>query len=150
FTGSRVSSVNSVAITPRGEVLAAGCANGALQLWDPATGKELPRLQASTPRVDDQLASVAFSPDGKLIAAAGRIEEIRVWDVRTGKLLQRLGQGEAEYGDLSFSADGKTLLCTADRAVRVWDVATWREVVPLGGPYRAVTAVAFTPDGKQL
>ena len=65
------SSVNKLTISPRGDVLAAGCANGVLHLWDSATGDELRKLEGPSEGDHNGVSSVRFSPDSKMIAAAG-------------------------------------------------------------------------------
>src|SRR5438309_1027930 len=56
--------VYSVALSPDGQVVAAGSYNSAVRLWDTTTGKELHCLDGH--RWDVYLA---FAPDGKTLAA---------------------------------------------------------------------------------
>jgi WD40 repeat protein len=44
------------------EVLARGCADGTVRLWEVATGRELQVLA-----LDDEVRALAFSPDGALL-----------------------------------------------------------------------------------
>jgi WD40 repeat protein len=58
-------------------MLATAGDDGAVRLWDLATGTELRRVGGPAER----LRSVAFSPDGRMLAAAGGDADIRLWDL---------------------------------------------------------------------
>ena len=75
--------VYSVAFSPGGQILASGSADGAVKLWDAASGKSTATLRGHT----DRVWSVAFSPDGKTLASgAGRMDKsIKLWDVPAAK-----------------------------------------------------------------
>jgi len=64
-------SVNSVAYSPDGKLLASGGSDGVIKLWHVPTGSELRALSGHA----DAVRSVAFSPDGKVIAS-GSAERI--------------------------------------------------------------------------
>jgi WD40 repeat protein len=69
---------SSVAFSPDGKVLAS-VGDGAVRLWDAATGECVRELEGRPGRS----RQVAFSPDGNTLAAAGRT--IWLWDVPVGK-----------------------------------------------------------------
>lgn len=110
------------------------------QLWDVATGRELPHLNGGHP-IDG-----AFSPDGRLVVTRG---EIHVCEVATGKRLATL---PADYIEgAAFSRDGRYLATIASRdAVHIWEVATWTRLKVLKGHRDRPTALAFTPGGQLL
>ena len=79
------------------------------RLWDTATGKELPPLDAKNNR---SVRLVAFAPDGKHLATSD-YTTIRIWDWRAGKEVNSFRQAlqsSFDLGALAFSPDGKTLL----------------------------------------
>ncbi len=69
--------VHSVAFSPDGRTLASGAADGAIILWDVATGERLRTLQGHA----DMVLNVAFSPDGRTLASASEDGTIILWDV---------------------------------------------------------------------
>ncbi|GAB4461277.1 MAG: hypothetical protein Kow0070_18660 [Anaerolineales bacterium] len=142
--------VRSVAFSPDGSLLAAGCEDGSLRLWNVATRQPLGEPLTGHSR---DVNSVAFSPDGTLLASGSWDNTLRLWDVATR---QPLGEPLTGHGgdvnSVAFSPDG-TLLASGseDETIRLWDVATRQ---PLGEPLRGhsdyVISVAFSPDGTLL
>jgi WD40 repeat protein len=152
----RYAGVSSVAFTRAGGSLAAGNADGTIQLWDLATA----RVKATISADAQGVWCMAFSGDGKLLASGGTDRVVKLWDVGSGKLKARLkGHQEGKVamcGDtimsVAFSGDGKLLASAgADGTIRLWDVATGSPgTVLIASPDRPAGAVAFSPDGTLL
>ena len=140
-------SVNSVAYSPDGKLLASGGSDGVIKLWHVPTGSELRALSGHA----DAVRSVAFSPDGKVIASGSADQTIILWDALSGRQLRSLKGHTAGILSIAFNSNGQTLASSADdQKIKVWDIATGAEKRELSGHERTVTALAYSPDGKLL
>jgi RNA polymerase sigma factor (sigma-70 family) len=147
--------VTSLAFSPDGKLLAAGCADGKLRLFDGRTG-ELKKVW------DDDVARawwVVFSPDGKTLVSQSSDKTVKVWDVETAKVLRTLEGNKASVMAAAFSPDGK-LFATGgivrenDRVtggeVILWDAHTGDLKHNLPGLTVPVSTLSFSPNGKTL
>ena len=136
------------AFAPRGDLLAAGCRDGRVKLWDAASGVEAAELPGGGVAVRD----LAFSPNGSLLAVGYDDGDctVRVWDVATRTVVRQLrGHAQGVYA-LAWNRAG-TLLATGslDRTARLWDAATGACVADLAHG-TVVYGVAFSADGRLL
>jgi WD40 repeat protein len=147
--------------SPDGKVLAVGATQG-FTLWDPGTGKRLPR----PPELKGWVWSFAFAPDGKTLAVTdGDKQWVQLTDWPTGKA--RLAFGSKSDGTLAlaFSPDGKTVATWVvplgaggkyekvprdEGVISLWEVATGRRRAQLPGHTGRVTSVSFSADGRFL
>jgi WD40 repeat protein/serine/threonine protein kinase len=124
-TGQLISSaapegmVESVAFSPDGRSVVAGCSGGLTRVWDAATGE--PRSPVW--RHGMRASSTVFSPDGHLVATAGADRSARVWDVATGQpVTPPLWHDHLVLG-IEFSRDGRQLRTwSRDGLARLWDL----------------------------
>jgi RNA polymerase sigma factor (sigma-70 family) len=146
-------SVTSLAFSRDGKLLAAGCADGKLRLFDGRTG-ELKKVW------DDDSARwwVVFSPDSKTLVSQSRDKTVKVWDVEKAKVLRTLQGNKASVLAAAFSPDG-TLFATGgivredDKVtgeVILWDAQTGDLKHTLPGLTMPVSTLSFSPDGKTL
>ena len=146
--------MRSVAFSPNGKTLAAGCGGG-VALWEVARQARLadkPLLVVASP-----VLSVAFSPEGESLAAGGG-GGVVLWDTARWERLAEMPLSDAEslVESVAFSPDGKTLAAGTEldigAGVVLWDVTQRRRLAeePLAVAANRVTSVAFSPDGKTL
>jgi WD40 repeat protein len=142
-------SVNALAISPGGKILASASSQGTICLWEMPSGKGLHTLTGH----EGAVLCIAFSADGRLLASAGADRRIRIWDVSSGEELQRCYISAGTVRALAFSADGQFLASAGDfhvRSLRLWIVKRGLEVDQSFFNHTPMTAVAFSPDGKTV
>jgi len=157
----------SVALSPDGKTLAV--TNGAsIQLWEVATGKELPGLKGP----QNGVFTITFSPDSKTLAGRGGDQVIYLWDTSTAKEIRQIKNKPPEnrpgvvfinvWGgsspSLAFSPDGKTLASgetefeqrKVSASIKLSEVETGKEIRRIPCEQNNVSGVAYSPDGKVL
>ncbi len=126
--------------SPDGKVLAIGCMNRTVHLWEVATGRELPPLT----RLPGPPYALAFVADGGSVVTSDGYH-LQIWDLAT----RRVGlQVEAGYA-FAVSPDGKTLATAGGHALLLWRTADGT-MLPTGGHSAPLQSLAYAPDGKLL
>ncbi len=110
----------SLAISPDGELLAAGGLSNNIHLWQLALNAK-PVILAPLENSPSLVWSLSFSPDGNLLAAGGSDRLLRVWDVKRGTLLVSAASHLGTITSLAFSPDGCCLVSGGlDATLRLW------------------------------
>jgi WD40 repeat protein len=156
-------------LAPRGQLIT-GKADGSVQLWDPATGRELGAFQGH----EQGVTQLAFTPDGTRLATASDDGTVKVQEWATRRVLHTL-KGIPGRGRLAFTSGGGRLTAAWSDAfsatAKVWEMATGRELhnqswrdtsadrrvggLPLGPdgevmPTERLPLPVFSPDGNRL
>jgi hypothetical protein len=144
------------ALSPAGTLAAFAegeCLSGspAIQLWEVATGRELPPVQVRARGEDLIVVAMTFSHDDQLLAVGWSDEAIELYRPRTGRLLHRLEGHKGPVRALAFSPCGRALGSGGeDGTVRLWEVSGGRERYRFVGHEGPVNALAFGEWGYTL
>ena len=137
--------LNSVAVAPDGEIVAAG-ADGKVYFLSPQ-GELRGDVQASpTP-----IIAVAISPDGKLVAAAGIRGSVAVIERKDTQARAHLVGPGLPVWSVAFFPDSRTLLTGGtDRTIRRWDAVSGEPIgaVVVGAPDDPLAAYAGDPGAQ--
>jgi RNA polymerase sigma factor (sigma-70 family) len=147
--------VGNILFSPDGKTLAT-FGSSEVRLYDPATGREQPRLRAGS----WWWRAVAFSPDGKTLASAeGHGLAIRIQDLAAGAP-RATPEGHTNYPHvIDVSPDGKRVASgDHDRLIFVWDATTGQPITRFPGDnwngycaFSADQTMLFSPrDGDQI
>jgi RNA polymerase sigma factor (sigma-70 family) len=108
--------ISSVAFSPDGKLVLAGCMDNVLRVFELSTGTER-KLEGHT----KQLLGAVFTPDGKRILSGSYDQTVRLWDVESGKEVCRFFGHDNWVWGVAVSADGKFGLSgSLDKTVRLW------------------------------
>jgi WD40 repeat protein len=138
--------VASVAWHPDGELLATGCYDHKIYVWDWLAGRTTGVLTGHTWEV----ATVTFSHSGDLLASYGHDRTIRLWDHRAGTLLltappsRSLAFSRDDRHFIALSREGRTTLPRLDvpAEFRLFEGHSRRRAV--------VQDIRFHPRGRLL
>ena len=157
-------SVQSLAYSPDGLMLATASIDRSVRLWNAETGELRTELKGHAYHIN----AVAFSPDGRRLASAGSDNQVRLWDTTTHECARVLsgnagmrggsgvGSGSGSDGDvrfacLSFRPDSRKLCCgVSDWCVWIWDLATFEVEDKLEGHKDNIHSTIYSPDGKLI
>jgi WD40 repeat protein len=148
------SPVYSVAFHPGNKVVAAGCHDNAVRLYD-VSGKEAKELAGFTTH-KEAVTAVAFSPDGKTLASGSNDKTVKLWafDGTDAKERSVLAGHSAGLSAVAFSPSGRTLATgCGDGTIRTWALPAGpkpKERISHQGPKGAVTSLSFSASGTTL
>lgn len=155
--------VRSIAFTPDGTAVIAGCDDGKIYVWDLPAGKLRTTLEGHR----GQVCAIALASDGKTLAScAGTFEpgssgrrELKIWDLARAKWLRDIECTDdlctGSTRSMAFAPDTDLLAaaCIAPfRGIRVWNTTTGKEDRRFTYNHNEgfPLALAISPDGKQL
>ena len=147
FQGDRFFTLNSLAFSPDGKLLAVGLGTGLSVFtveWD------LTPFEGHFEPFKRPVNSITFSRDGALLACGADDTGVRVYDVRSGSLLWRREHSQS-VGTVAFSPDGRFLASgSGDNTIRLWGARDGKVEDILQAPGRTVKSVVWHPGGSLL
>jgi WD40 repeat protein len=139
--------VNTLAISPDGQILVSGSADKTIKIWNLSTGKELRTLTGHSNPVN----SIVISPDGQTLVSGSADKTIKIWNLSTGQEIRTLTGHSNPVNSLAISSDWQTLVSgSADKTIKIWNLSTGQEIRSITGNFSYVNALAISPDGQTL
>ncbi len=140
--------------SPDSAVLAVGCKNSTIQLWDYKTRE----LKGIIPGPGPPVTALAYSDDGRFLAAGYDNGCLIVWSIESCNIFATLVDKEQE-GKLAhrkkitclvFTRENALLVSSGDELIKVWDIRDKSMKSRLFGHLADVVSVAASPDGRHL
>ena len=141
------SSINTVALSHDGKILASGEDNKNIKLWNLSNQQ----LMGNFPGHSQSITAVIFNDNDTVLATASNDQTINLWDVKTLTKIHSLTGHSHAVKSLAFHPCGQILASGSwDKTIKIWDVNTGLALNTLTGHKLQVNAVAFSPQGQLL
>jgi len=112
------SPVRCVAFAPQARLLAVGCDEGTVDVWDLSGPTRIRSLDGHIATV----YSAAFSPDGTRLATCGNDGALRLWDCDSWERVLDRRDHSSYVHSVRFSPDGTRIVtASGDGTLRLWD-----------------------------
>jgi len=142
------SCINSLAFSPKGDLLAAALDSGWIELYSLQTGKMVGALEGQT---TSEVWTICFSPDGSNIISGALDRAVRIWDVRERECRWALRGHDEWVNGVAVSNDGSTIVSgSGDKTVRFWDTKRMQCRSTLRGHTDFVRSVCVSEDSKTV
>ncbi|HEX2869435.1 MAG TPA: hypothetical protein VHO03_20495 [Ignavibacteriales bacterium] len=139
--------ITAMAFSPNDQLLAGGCEDGTVCVWDVKTKALLQTIMG----VSGQINALEFSPDGNFLAVAPKSNNILIIDTKSWTTAQTLSKHAFALNSLTFSRDGSILASASDDGTIVlWNTSRWAVSRVINTQEPSVKSVAFRPDGQVL
>jgi WD40 repeat protein len=142
-------SLNALAFSLKGDLIAVGCSDGTHVL--DATNGRLVRYFEQIAQYG--VSSVAFAPDGqRIVTGTGNwSDNVSIWDISSGKELHQLSGHAKGISGVAFSPDGLLVLSGGyDGTARMWNATTGKPLHVLRlDSGSSVNAVVFAANGTR-
>jgi WD40 repeat protein len=136
-----------LAFSPDGQLLATGCKDKSIPLWD--VSKRADR-RVLTGAKDRTYGSLTFSPDGSLLLTPCGSAGVYLWDVRDAKPKHILQHSGYFTRSALFSPDGKWIVTGGwDGTTRIWNAASGEGRATLTGT-GSVDGLQYAADSELL
>jgi len=140
-------SVTSLAFSPQGNLLASGCLDQTICLWQTSGWG----LNCTMTNTGPGITTLAFAPNGQTLFSGDQSGNITAWAASGANWspAQRWSGHTDTVWSLACSADGAKLVSGGDDSqVKVWQTATGAAVTNLISHTAMITRTCFAPDGS--
>ena len=139
-------SYHAIAWSPNGRLLAGGCDDGCVYLWESAEGTLRTKLSGH----QGWVWSVGWSPDGRYLSS-GASGELFIWDVEIGERVQTLAGSSGVVSALAWCPNGKGLVSGDSNGTLNWWNIELEECMSIQEAHQGIIrCLKVSPDGKSL
>ncbi|HZX97572.1 MAG TPA: protein kinase [Myxococcales bacterium] len=139
------SGIEAVAISRKGDRIAAALGDGSIRMLDAAA-----QTRRTLEPQEGKVSVLAFSPDGEVLAAATGERRLITWNTESGDRLAS-GDSGALVRDVEFSPDGAQIVTAgADGMIRLFRADDLAVAAALEGHAGPVTSASFASDAGSL
>lgn len=136
---------SAVAINPNCRAIAAGRADGKIDLWEVSTAQFGESIDAGPAAITD----LAYSPDGATLASGDAAGGVKLWKLVDGARPLELAAHQGAVLCVRYSLDGKYLLTGGeDKIGRIWNASDGTPQEVIYGEGSRISGVASSPDGR--
>lgn len=136
--------INTLVLSPAGQIMLSGNANGSIGIWHLQTGILLSALTGHEAAV----SAIGISRDGKFLASGSEDATIKIWNLASQRLLHTLKGHTAAVTAVAFSAGAGILVSSGeDESLKFWSLNSRTALYSLSAHAGGVNAVTFNPDG---
>ncbi|MBO13595.1 MAG: hypothetical protein CMJ68_22945 [Planctomycetaceae bacterium] len=112
-------SLNTVALSADGSLLATGSYDRTIIIWKTATGKRHVEMTGHNGPVFD----VAFDPRNRFLASASGDRTVKLWNLKTGTRLDTFIEPTKGQNTVAVSPDGRFVVSGGiDNRIRAWEI----------------------------
>jgi WD40 repeat protein/energy-coupling factor transporter ATP-binding protein EcfA2 len=141
--------INSMDLSPDGQVLAVGRAEGSVLLINLVDKEKSSLFQSNT---NEDITSVEYSINGNFLAVGDMTGIVRLIDPASGEVKYNLSGHKAMVNQIAYSHSGNRLATASfDHSVRIWSLNNpYRQPIILNDHEDWVWSVEFTQNDKYL
>lgn len=137
--------IESLAVSPDGEILATGENTGIIKLWEIKTGALYETLISPDCQPWHGVDALAFSSDGQFLVSSSE-----VWDLKRNKRLYNFTPEAIWAHSIAISPDCQSFAVTGDmdKTAKLLNVRTGQIIRQFKGHLKSLRALAFHPNGQ--
>ncbi len=141
-------SIEALAYSPKGSILASGSLDDTIKLWKASNGNLIRTLRGYG-KVGS-VCSIAFHPKGDVIAVGSCYAPVKLWRVSDASLIRFVTEYSELANSIAFNPSGTILAHGSGANIRFWDANGTNLIRTISGHGSDVRSVTFSPNGEVL
>ena len=99
---------------------------------------------------NDKILSSVYSKRRNLLATMNASGRMKLWRSRNGSLLRSYKMPSANFSNISFSSDSRTIFVATDQVVNIWSTRARKKIQTFQAHNAKIQNITLSPDGKYL